>query len=62
MKLDDKKHIVEVLHERLAKSKVVIVTDYKGLNVETMTELRRKLREEKIDFQVVKNTLLIRAA
>ncbi len=62
VKLDDKKHIVEVLHERLAKSKVVIVTDYKGLNVETMTELRRKLREEKIDFQVVKNTLLIRAA
>lgn len=62
MKLDDKKHIVEELHERLAKSKVVIVTDYKGLNVETMTELRRKLREERIDFQVVKNTLLIRAA
>jgi len=46
----------------LTKSKVVIVTDYKGLNVETMTELRRKLREEQIDYQVVKNTLLMRAA
>ncbi len=62
MKLDEKKKIVEELHERLTKSKVVIVTDYKGLNVETMTELRRKLREEQIDYQVVKNTLLIRAA
>lgn len=62
MKLDEKKKIVEELHERLVKSKVVIVTDYKGLNVETMTELRRKLREEQIDYQVVKNTLLIRAA
>ncbi len=62
MKLDEKKKIVEELHERLAKSKVVIVTDYKGLNVETMTELRRKLREAQIDYQVVKNTLLIRAA
>lgn len=62
MKLDEKKKIVEELHERLTKSKVVIVTDYKGLNVETMTELRRKLREAQIDYQVVKNTLLIRAA
>lgn len=62
MKLDEKKKIVEELHEQLAKSKVVIVTDYKGLNVETMTELRRKLREEQIDYRVVKNTLLIRAA
>jgi len=62
VKLDEKKKIVEELHERLAKSKVVIVTDYKGLNVETMTELRRKLREAQIDYQVVKNTLLIRAA
>jgi large subunit ribosomal protein L10 len=62
VKLDEKKKIVEELHERLAKSKVVIVTDYKGLNVETMTDLRRKLREAQIDYQVVKNTLLIRAA
>lgn len=62
MKLDEKKKIVEDLHERLTKSKVVIVTDYKGLNVEAMTELRRKLREEKIDYRVVKNTLLMRAA
>jgi large subunit ribosomal protein L10 len=62
VKLDEKKKIVEELHERLVKSKVVIVTDYKGLNVETMTELRRKLREAQIDYRVVKNTLLIRAA
>lgn len=62
MKLDEKKKIVEELHERLVKSKVVIVTDYKGLNVEAMTELRRRLREAQIDYRVVKNTLLIRAA
>jgi large subunit ribosomal protein L10 len=62
VKLDEKKKIVEELHERLVKSKVVIVTDYKGLTVETMTELRRKLREAQIDYRVVKNTLLIRAA
>ena len=62
MKLDEKKKIVEDLRDKFAKSKVLIVTDYKGLNVETMTELRRKLRESQVDYQVVKNTLQVRAA
>ncbi|KPJ75477.1 MAG: 50S ribosomal protein L10 [Deltaproteobacteria bacterium SG8_13] len=62
MKLEEKKQIVEDLHERLTKSKVVIVTDYKGLDVAAVTELRRQLRESQIEFQVVKNTLLVRAA
>ena len=62
MKLDEKKKIVEDLREKFSKSIVVIVTDYKGLNVETMTELRRKLRESQVDYHVVKNTMLIRAA
>ena len=62
MKLDEKKKIVADLREKFSKSKVLIVTDYKGLDVETMTELRRKLRESQIDYQVVKNTMLIRAA
>ena len=62
MKLDEKKKIVEDLREKFLKSKVVIVTDYKGLNVETMTDLRRKLRESQVDYHVVKNTMLIRAA
>jgi len=62
VKLEEKKQIVEDLHERLTKSKVVIVTDYKGLDVAAVTELRRQLRESQIEFQVVKNTLLVRAA
>jgi large subunit ribosomal protein L10 len=41
---------------------VAILTDYKGLNVAAINDLRRKLREENIEFQVVKNTLLLRAA
>lgn len=62
MKLDKKKKIVEDLREKFSSSKVLIVTDYKGLNVETMTELRRILREAQVEYQVVKNTMLIRAA
>ncbi|MFC1877601.1 50S ribosomal protein L10 [Thermodesulfobacteriota bacterium] len=62
MKKEDKKLIAENLKERFSKSKVVIVTDYKGLDVMAINSLRRKLREADIDYQVAKNTLLIRAS
>jgi large subunit ribosomal protein L10 len=62
LKLEEKRQIAEDLHERFLKSAVVIVTDFKGLDVTAITELRRKLKEEQTDFQVVKNTLLVRAA
>jgi len=42
----------------LEKSAVVILTDYKGLDVEAMTELRAKLREAQVEYQVIKNTML----
>jgi large subunit ribosomal protein L10 len=62
VKIDDKKKIVEDLKEKFATTKVVIVTDYKGLNVAQMTDLRRKLSEANVEYQVVKNTLLTRAS
>ncbi len=62
MKINEKKRIVEDLHEKFSKSKVVILTDYKGLDVDSINDLRRKLRESQIQYQVVKNSLLIRAS
>lgn len=62
MNLSEKKKVVEHLNERLSRSCIVIVTDYKGLDVSTINDLRRKLREENIEYQVVKNSLLTRAA
>lgn len=62
MDLENKKKIVEDLHERFSKSKVLIVADYKGLNVATINALRRKLREADVEFKVAKNSLMIRAA
>ena len=62
MKIEDKKQIVEDLKGKLETTKVVIVTDYKGLNVAQMTELRRKLSEANVEYKVVKNTLLKRAS
>ncbi len=62
MDLTEKKKIVENLHERFSKSSIVIIADYKGLDVATINDLRGRLREENIEFQVVKNTLLKRAS
>jgi len=62
VKLDKKKEIVKDLREKFVRSKVVIVTDYKGLNVAAINDLRRKLREFEVEYKVVKNSLLIRAS
>lgn len=62
MRLEDKKKVVEDLRDKFAKTKVLIVTDYKGLPVESLNGLRRKLREAGVQYQVVKNTLLRRAS
>ena len=62
MKLEKKKEIVKSLHEKFARSKVVIVTDCKGLDVAKMNDLRRRLREFEIEYKVAKNSLLIRAS
>ena len=62
MKLNEKARIVEDLSDKFAKSKVAIVTDYKGLNVSAMNSLRKKLREVEVEYRVVKNSLLTRAS
>ena len=62
MKLDRKKEIVQDMREKFSRSKVVIVTDYKGLDVTTINDLRRKLGEFEVEYKVVKNSLLIRAS
>jgi large subunit ribosomal protein L10 len=62
LRLEEKQRIAEDLRDRLSKSAIIFLTDYKGLNVAAMNDLRRKLRAEGIEFQVVKNTLLVRAA
>jgi len=62
LRLDQKKKITEDLKEKFSRSKVVIVTDYQGMNVTTINALRRQLRDAEIDYRVVKNSLLVRAS
>jgi len=54
----EKEKIVADLHDNFKKSKVVILTDYKGLDVSAISKLRRKLREVDVEYKVVKNTLI----
>lgn len=53
----DKEAAVKELQDKLKKSKSLVITDYIGLKVSEMTELRAKLREADVDYKVVKNTL-----
>lgn len=62
MDITEKKRIAEDLRERFEKSTIVILTDYKGLDVASMNSLRRKLREANTEYQVAKNSLLVRAS
>lgn len=62
MDIHKKKQIAEDLQGRFEKSTLVILTDYKGLDVAAMNVLRRKLREANTEYQVVKNSLLVRAS
>lgn len=62
MDIKQKKKITADLQGRFEKSTVVILTDYKGLDVSAMNALRRKLREADAEYQVAKNSLLVRAS
>lgn len=62
MKIEEKKQIVEDLHERFAKSSLVILTDFKGLDVAAVSDLRRKLTQAGVEYKVAKNTLMARAS
>jgi large subunit ribosomal protein L10 len=58
----EKEEVINQLHAKMAKAKAAILAEPRGLNVATVTELRRKCREAKVDYRIVKNTLAIRAA
>ncbi len=62
MRKQEKAEIVQAIQEKVAKSRIGILSDFKGLKVEDMTRLRRQLQEAGGELKVVKNTLLTRAA
>lgn len=57
-----KQQTVSELTDVLQRAKVVIATDYSGMSVNQMTELRRVLREQGAEYRVIKNRLALLAA
>ncbi|MGH7765346.1 MAG: 50S ribosomal protein L10 [Candidatus Dormibacteraceae bacterium] len=59
---EQKAEQVDLLTEKLKQAKVAVLTDYRGLKVSQIQELRGKLRGGDVDYRVIKNTLARRAA
>ena len=54
---EQKVEMVADYKDKMSRSRAIILTDYRGLTVAQISELRRNLREVDSVFQVVKNTL-----
>jgi large subunit ribosomal protein L10 len=61
MKRSDKEQLVAELKSKLDGAEGVLYTDFTGLNVKRMTELRRRFRKAGVEYVVIKNTLALRA-
>jgi large subunit ribosomal protein L10 len=61
MKRTDKEQLVVELKEKIGGAQALYYTDFTGLNVKRMTELRRRLRKANVEYVVIKNTLALRA-
>ena len=61
MKRSDKEQLVAELKSKLSGAEGVMYTDFTGLNVKRMTELRRRFRKAGVEYVVIKNTLALRA-
>ncbi len=53
---EEKGQVIEELKDKFSKAKAVILTDYKGMTVAELSELRGLLRGAKVDYRVIKNT------
>jgi large subunit ribosomal protein L10 len=61
MKRAEKEQLVSELKDKLTNAQSLYYTDFTGLNVKRMTELRRRLKRAGIEYVVIKNTLALRA-
>ena len=59
--LEKKKKVVDELKQKIDSASVMIISDYRGVTVKQITELRSKLYAHESEFKIIKNTLLSRA-
>lgn len=56
-RIEEKEQVVQEIKQKLEAATLVICTDYRGINVEQVTELRNKLRLPGVEYRVLKNTM-----
>ena len=56
-----KKQLVEEIKEKFSKAKTIAFVDYRGLNVDEDTKMRRQFRENGCEYKVYKNRLMLKA-
>lgn len=61
LNLDDKKAVVSEVSAKLVDAQTVVVAEYRGIEVSSMTKLRAQAREQGVYLRVLKNTLVRRA-
>src|ERR1051326_8517789 len=61
MNRTNKEQLVDELKSKLKGATAIYYTDFTGLNVKRMTDLRRRLRKANVQYVVIKNTLALRA-
>ena len=59
--LNQKKEEVKKLAEEMKEAKLILLTDYRGINVEDVTKLRTDVRNVNADYRVIKNNIVRRA-
>src|SRR5215208_3358852 len=61
MKRSERQELVNELSQKIKGAQALYYTDFTGLNVKRMTDLRRRLRKAGVEYVVIKNTLALRA-
>ena len=61
MNRNEKTDVVSEVKETIEKSTAVFLTDYSGVNVEDINDIRNQFRKEDVKYKVFKNTLFKRA-
>ena len=61
LNIEDKKAVVAEISAQLAEAQTLVVAEYRGIEVSSMTKLRAKARENGVYLRVLKNTLVRRA-
>jgi large subunit ribosomal protein L10 len=61
LNLEDKKAVVSEVLAKLADAQTIVLAEYRGIEVSSMTTLRAKARENGVYLRVLKNTLVRRA-